>query len=121
MIIFIKDSDVLSNVITEKVYSHNKDNILAFRRGDYLFVFNFHPSKSFTDYKIPVTGRYIMVFDTDRKEFGGYDHIDRNMLYISSRAPGEKLNSPLKISLYLPARTGIVFKIAPVRRINLST
>ena len=121
MIIFIKDSNVLSNVITEKVYSHNRDNILAFRRGDYLFVFNFHPSKSFTDYRIPVTGRYIIVFDTDRKEFGGYDRIDRNMIYISSRAPGEKLNSPLKISLYLPARTGIVFKMAPVKRINLST
>lgn len=121
MIGFIKDSDVLSNIITEKVYSHNRDNILAFKRGDYLFVFNFHPSMSFTDYRIPVTGRYIIVFDTDRKEFGGFDRIDRSMIYISSRSPGEKLNTPLKISLYIPARTGIVFKMAPVSRINQST
>jgi 1,4-alpha-glucan branching enzyme len=120
MIGFIKDSNVLSNIITEKVYSHNRDNILAFKRGDYLFVFNFHPSISFTDYRIPVTGRYIVVFDTDRKEFGGFDRIDRKMIYISSRVPGEKLNSPMRISLYIPARTGIVFKMAPIRRINQS-
>jgi len=121
MIDFIKDSNVLSNIITEKVYSHNWDNILAYKRGDYLFVFNFHPSMSFTDYRIPVTGRYIIVFDTDRKEFGGFDRIDRSMIYISSRSPGEKLNTPLKISLYIPARTGIVFKMAPVSKINQST
>lgn len=121
MIAFVKDNNLLSNQTIEKVYSHNGDNILAFRRGDYLFVFNFHPSNSFTDYRIPLTGRFIIVFDTDRKEFGGYDRIDRDMLYISSRAPGEKLNAPLRVSLYLPARTGIVYKMAPLKRINQST
>jgi len=121
MIAFVKDNDLLSNETIEKVYSHNGDNILAFKRGDYLFVFNFHPSNSFTDYRIPLAGRFIIVFDTDRKEFGGYDRIDRDMLYISSRAPGEKLNAPLKVSLYLPARTGIVYKMAPLKRLNQST
>jgi len=121
MIAFVKDNDLLSNKITEKVYSHNVDNILAFKRGDYLCVFNFHPSQSFTDYRIPLAGRFIIVFDTDRKEFGGYERIDRDMLYISSRAPGEKLNAPLGVSLYLPARTGIIYKMAPLKRINQST
>jgi len=120
MIGFIKDSDLLSNEITEKVYSHNVDNILAFRRGNYFFVFNFHPSNSFTDYRIPIAGRFIIVFDTDRKEFGGYDRTDRDMIYIASRAPGEKLNSPFNLSLYLPSRTGIVYKMAPLKRINQS-
>ncbi len=121
MIAFVKDNDLLSNRICDKIYSHNGDNILAFIRGDYLFVFNFHPSNSFTDYRIPLAGRFIIVFDTDRKEFGGYDRIDRDMIYISSRARGEKLNAPLKVSLYLPARTGIVYKMAPLKRINQST
>ncbi|MEE4214470.1 MAG: alpha-amylase family glycosyl hydrolase, partial [Bacteroidales bacterium] len=121
MIAFVKDNDLLSNRVCDKIYSHNGDNILAFIRGDYLFVFNFHPSNSFTDYRIPLAGRFIIVFDTDRKEFGGYDRIDRDMIYISSRAPGEKLNAPLKVSLYLPARTGIVYKMAPLKRINQST
>ena len=76
---------------------------------------------SYTDYRIPVTGRYIIVLDTDRKEFGGFDRIDRNIIYISSRSQGEKLNTPMKISLYIPARTGIVFKMAPVKNINQST
>ncbi len=120
MLGFIKDINLLSNELTEKVYSHNTDNILAFKRGNYLLVFNFHPSISFTDYKLPVTGRFIIVFDTDRKEFGGYDRIDRDMIYISSRAPGEKLNAPLRVSLYLPSRTAIIYKMAPLRRINQS-
>jgi len=120
MIGFIKDSNLLSNELTEKVHSHNSDNILAFSRGDYLFVFNFHPSASFTDYRLPVTGRYIIVFDTDRKEFGGYDRVDRDMIYIASRTTGEKLNSPPRVSLYLPSRTAIIYKMAPLRRINQS-
>ena len=121
MIDFISKSDVLSFKPVEKIYSHNDDNILVFTRGDYMFVFNFHPSISFTDYRIPVTGRYIIVFDTDHRRFGGYDRIDRNMVYISSRAEGEKLNSPLEISLYIPSRTAIIYKMAPVTRINQST
>lgn len=121
MISFIKSSALLSEQYTEKIYSHNKDNIIAFRRGTYLFVFNFHPSISFTDYRIPVSGRYKVVFDTDREEFGGYERIDREVVHISSRAAGEKLNHPLKISLYLPSRTGIIYKMLPVKRISQST
>ena len=120
MVSFVKESGLLSDDITEKVYSHNADNILAFRRGDYLFVFNFHPSNSYTDYRLPVAGRFIIVFDTDRKEFGGYDRIDRDIIYISGRTPGEKLSSPVRVSLYLPARSGLVYKMAPLKRINQS-
>ena len=31
---------------------HEDDKIIAFERGGHLFVFNFHTSKSFTDYKV---------------------------------------------------------------------
>jgi len=121
MIGFIRDSEIISLEPIEKVYSHNTDNVLVFRRGEYLFVFNFHPSNSYTDYRLDVTGRYVIVFDTDRSEFGGFDRINRKMVYLSSRVPGEKLNAPLKISLYIPSRTGMVFKMSPVKRFSQST
>ncbi len=121
MIQFVRESRLLSFEMTEKVYSHNKDNILAFRRGRYLMVFNFHPSQSFTAYRLPAEGRYKIVLDTDHSDFGGYDRLDRDMVYISSRAAGEKLNAAVKISLYLPSRTGIILEMLPARRISQST
>ncbi|MDZ7738306.1 MAG: alpha amylase C-terminal domain-containing protein [Bacteroidales bacterium] len=121
MIQFVRESRLLSFEMTEKVYSHNKDNILAFRRGRYLMVFNFHPSQSFTAYRLPAEGRYKIVLDTDHSNFGGYDRLDRDMVYISSRAAGEKLNAAVKVSLYLPSRTGIILEMLPARRISQST
>ena len=41
-----------------KIYDNNNDKIvLAYKRGEFLFVFNFNPTVSFTDYGIPVAGQ----------------------------------------------------------------
>jgi 1,4-alpha-glucan branching enzyme len=31
---------------------HEDDKVIAFERGNLLWIFNFHPEKSFTDYRI---------------------------------------------------------------------
>ncbi len=121
MISFVKENDILATENVEKIYSHNNHNILVYRRGYFLFVFNFHPSESFADYRLPVAGRYKIVFDTDRCRHGGYDRVNREMTYLSSRSPGEKLSSSLKLSLYLPSRTGVIYKMIPLKKINQST
>lgn len=36
----------------EKLWDKDDDQVLAFKRGDLVFVFNFNPSKSFSDYGI---------------------------------------------------------------------
>lgn len=43
-------------------------------------MFNFHSTKSFTDYRVgvDVSGTYQTVLSTDDKEFGGFDRIDKN-------------------------------------------
>jgi 1,4-alpha-glucan branching enzyme len=86
-------------------------------RGELLFVFNFNPNVSFTDYGIPVTGKFRIILDTDDPAFGGFDRIDRKTTYMSMRK-GQRniINAPLYLYLYLPARTAIVFKKEPVRR-----
>ena len=33
---------------------HEGDKVIVFERNDVVFVFNFHPSNSYTDYKIGV-------------------------------------------------------------------
>jgi len=80
-------------------------------RGELLFVFNFHPTTSFTDYGIPVSGKFRVVLDTDDPSFGGFNRIDRKTIYISIRkAERNIINAPLYLYLYLPSRTALVFK-----------
>ena len=80
-------------------------------RGDLLFVFNFHPTVSFTDYGIPVKGKFRIVLDTDDPLFGGFNRIDRSKIYISIRkAERNIISAPFYLYLYLPSRTALVFK-----------
>lgn len=111
------DYRILDNRNIERVYENNYDKIISFKRGDFLFVFNFHPTTSFTDYGIPVKGKYRIVLDTDDPAFGGFNRIDRNSIYISIRkAERNIINAPLYLYLYLPSRTALVFKQEPVKK-----
>jgi 1,4-alpha-glucan branching enzyme len=108
---------VLDNLQITRVYENNDDKVISFIRGKLLFVFNFNPSRSFTDYGIPIGGRFLIILDTDDPLFGGFDRIDRNRIYLSVRkAERNIVNAPLYLYLYLPVRTGFVLKIEPVRR-----
>lgn len=108
---------VLDNPWIDRIYENNNDKVIAFTRGDLLFVFNFHPVNSFTDYGIPVSGRFRVVLDTDDPLFGGFNRIDRDRVYLSiRRAERNILNVPLYLYLYLPSRTGIVLKREQIKR-----
>ena len=49
-----------------KIWDKDDDNILAYMRDDLLFVFNFHPQKSYSDYGILVPqGKYQIILDSD--------------------------------------------------------
>ncbi|HLN20435.1 MAG TPA: alpha-amylase family glycosyl hydrolase [Bacteroidales bacterium] len=100
-----------------RIYENNNDKIITFTRGELLFVFNFNPTASFTDYGIPVEGKFSIILDTDDPAFGGFNRIDRSRSYLSIRK-GDKniVSAPLYLYLYLPARTAFVFKRIPVRR-----
>jgi 1,4-alpha-glucan branching enzyme len=111
------DYKLLDNLYVNRLYENNNDKVIAFLRGDLLFVFNFHPNHSFTDYGIPVQGRFKIVLDTDDQQFDGFNRIDRKPVYLSvKKAERNIINAPLYLYLYLPSRTGIVFKREPVRR-----
>jgi 1,4-alpha-glucan branching enzyme len=111
------DFKILDDLAVYRIYENNSDKVLAYMRGELLFVFNFNPTVSFTDYGIPVIGKFKIVLDTDDPAFGGFDRIDRKTIYISIRkAERNIINAPLYLYLYLPARTALVFKKEPVRR-----
>jgi 1,4-alpha-glucan branching enzyme len=111
------DFKILNDLYINRIYENNADKVVAYMRGELLFVFNFHPSTSFTDYGIPIVGKFRIILDTDDPAFGGFNRIDRKTIYISIRkAQRNIINAPLYLYLYLPARTAIVFKKEPVRR-----
>jgi len=111
------DFKILNDLAVYKIYDNTSDKVLAYIRGDLLFVFNFNPTVSFTDYGIPLTGKFSIVLDTDDPSFGGFSRIDSGTVYISIRKAARNIiNAPLYLYLYLPARTALVFKKEPIRR-----
>ena len=113
------DNKLLGNSYINRITENSFDKIIAFTRGDYLFVFNFHPTNSFTDYGIPLTGKFKIVIDSDDPAFGGFNRVDRNVVYRSvSKAEKNTLNVPFYLYLYLPSRTALVFKKERVRKVT---
>ena len=56
---------------------NESDEVIVYERAGLLFVFNFHPTKSFTDYRVGVDegGEYRIVLSSDEGRFGGFDNI----------------------------------------------
>ena len=84
---------------------HEDDHILAYERNGVLFVFNFSPDKSYSDYLIPVSQSkdYQVLFSTDDTEYCGFGRCGK--VRVSSFVPGV---SGSHVKLYLPARTAQV-------------
>jgi 1,4-alpha-glucan branching enzyme len=92
--------------------------ILSFSRGDFVFVFNFHPTKSYTDFGIPTgAAKFSIVLNTDSVQFGGFGMIDENIHYFTSSILSDKPMDNNYLKVYLPARCGIVFKRLTVKSI----
>lgn len=117
MISLHREFGILDDPWVYRIFENNPDKVIAFTRGEFLLVFNFHPTRSFTDYGIPVKGKFNLFLDTDDSNFGGFERIDKTQVYMSTKK-GEKphLDAPFYLYLYLPSRTAQVFKRESVRR-----
>lgn len=90
---------------------HEGDKILAFERNNKLFIFNFHPTNSYTDYRIGVDkpGTYKIILNTDREEYGGHGRIDESTSFFTTdMAWNDRSNY---IQVYVPTRTAIVLAL----------
>lgn len=97
----------------QEIWHNDEDQILAFGRNDLIFVFNFNPVKSFTDYGILVTeGSYNVILNTDDKIFGGKGLADDSVVHFT--IPDKLYENDHKgwVKLYIPARTAVVLKKA---------
>ena len=95
----------------EERWHHDGDQVLAFSRGDLLFVFNFNPSRSFTDYGFLVpSGSYDVILNTDATAFGGNGFADDSITHFTNFDPLYVQDQKEWLKLYLPARTAMVLK-----------
>ena len=117
MIRMLNENKLLTIPSVDFVFENKPDNVLAFHRGLFLFVFNFNPSQSFTDYGIPLgKGKYKVVLSTDSGRFGGFDRIDAEISYYT--LPGSSLSEQQYLKLYLPARTAVVLKKVDIPKVK---
>lgn len=94
-----------------KMMDKDDDQVLAFRRGNLVFIFNFSPDKSFTDYGILAKeGKYEVVMSSDDKEFGGFGNIDHDVKHFTRHDDLYAADGKGWLMLYLPARTATVLR-----------
>lgn len=90
----------------EKLWDKDDDQVLAFKRGNLVFIFNFNPTQSFSDYGILAPeGEYTHVLDSDQKIYGGYDNISPDVKHLTVNDPLYAPHGIGWLKLYLPART----------------
>ena len=88
---------------------NQEDKVVAFERAGLLFIFNFHWTNSYTDYRvgIDVPGEYRIVLDSDEKVFGGHGRLDHSVHYFTDplgwNGRGNHLQASLHISTSLLA------------------
>ncbi len=92
----------------ESRWLHQDDKVIMYSKGDNVFVFNFHPEKSFDGYFVPVgeEGAYKVIFSSDDGTFGGHNRVDKEYQYEAKKTPEGKIGFPC----YLPARSSFVLK-----------
>ncbi len=111
MLKVLKMEKNLQNYPVVEIWHNDGDQILAYRRGDLVFVFNFSPTKSYTDYGFLVpTGSYDVVLNTDAKEFGGNGFADDTMTHLTNYDPAYIDEHKEWLKLYIPARSAVVLK-----------
>ncbi len=102
--------NLLPDPFIEQLYVHEDQKLLIYRRGPLVFVFNFHPTQSYTDFRIPVPDPrdYKPILNTDDKQFSGPGLVDPKVTYFKQNVPFAGRQQSVQI--YIPARSAQVLE-----------
>ncbi|MDE7153457.1 MAG: alpha amylase C-terminal domain-containing protein [Muribaculaceae bacterium] len=113
MVELVSGVNNFQSLAIEKLWEKDDDQVLAFRRGNLIFVFNFNPFKSFTGYGILApAGKYRPVLSSDAEEFGGFGNIDMKVEHLTTPDPLYQPIGKEWLKLYLPARSAQVLRLS---------
>ena len=111
MIAMAKTHHLLETSTPQLLHEDSTKKVIAFKRTDLIFVFNFNPNQSFADYRFEAPpGKYRMILDCDAPKYGGHGRLDPLQAHftILNNTGGKNQNL---LSLYLPARSA--FALCP--------
>ena len=110
MLKFARKYRVLNKDDAVSLWIDQPNKIIAFSKGELVYVFNFDPERSAASLFLPVhtvgEGRYRAVFSTDEINFGGMDRISKEYVYHTQRVKDKGIG----FEVYVPCRTAVVFK-----------
>ena len=107
----VKDSYGVHLPWEDKLCDNEGDQVVAYQRGDLVFVFNWNGVKSFEGYGIPVPeGKYKVVLNTDAEEFAGFGLSDDSVEHFTMPDDGYLKKGKGWLQLYLPARSAVVLQ-----------
>jgi 1,4-alpha-glucan branching enzyme len=100
--------NLLEDKFVERLMVHEDRKLLVYRRGPLVFAFNFHPTESYADLRIPVPDprNYRLLLDTDDPGFEGFGRVAAGVAYPKQNVPMEGRQQSLM--LYLPNRSAQV-------------
>lgn len=82
--------------------------MIVFERAGLVFIFNFHPTNSFADYRIGIeqSGTYKIVLNSDSAQYGGLERIDESTRFFTTafewnnRKNFTQIYSMLRVALF---------------------
>lgn len=116
MIKLASDFRIFSDGIVARRHINTGDLVLAYERANLLFIYNFHPVKSYPNYGIScLSGKYKAILSSDSENFGGQNRIDLNITYRTVPEMSFTPNQMLKV--YLPSRTALVLERLKIKSV----
>jgi len=109
MIEVIKDNKIMSSFFGNQLNMDEWNKTIVFERNHLIFLFNFHINHSIEGYefRVPNTGEYQIILNSDDPNFGGHGRIDESITYQTY----QKDNDPSwYLKIYNTNRTALVLK-----------
>ena len=111
MLTVIKSEKNFNDTPVQEIWHNDGDQILAFSRGELVFIFNFSPTRSYSDYGFLVPeGSYHVVLNTDARKFGGYGFADDTVEHLTNADQLYADQHKGWLKLYIPARSAVVLR-----------
>ena len=105
-----KGNNLMGGGVPQALCIDQDKKIIAFRKQDFIFLFNFHATESYPKLELPLdeVNRFQVVLDTDEERFGGQMRIGHDTIYETARLSLKEHDTG--IVLYAPCRTAMVLR-----------
>ena len=111
MIHLVGETENFENLPVINLWDKEGDQVVAFMRGNLVFVFNWNGQQSFPDYGfLAPAGQYEVVLDTDSRKFAGFGIADDSVKHFTQPDPLYDKDGKGWLKLYLPARSAMVLQ-----------